>query len=139
MYYLKAKISSHWKFGRLGAHFRNGNVGTEQDFAVEKIISHQSYRRPYGMAHDIAMLKLRNPVQFNRAVNLACLPESSGSVPDGKMCWVTGKTLSARVEGGGRWPCFIIQRDTAIPGCHPHIPKKQTTKQTLDLLPEKIQ
>ena len=75
------------------------------------------------MAHDIAMLKLRNPTQLNRAVNLTCLPESSESVSDGKMCWVTGKMLLARVEGGGRWPCFIIQRDTAIP-YHPHIPKK---------------
>ena len=42
------------------------------------------------MAHDISLLKLRKPAQLNRAVNLACLPGSSGSVSDGKMCWVTG-------------------------------------------------
>lgn len=42
------------------------------------------------MARDIAMLKLRKPAQINRAVNLACLPGSSGRVSDGKMCWVTG-------------------------------------------------
>ena len=42
------------------------------------------------MAHDIAMLKLRRPAKINRAVGMACLPESSGRVPDGKICWVTG-------------------------------------------------
>ena len=58
---------------------------------VEKIITHQSYKRPYGLANDIAVLKLRNGAQLNQAVNLACLPGSSGKVADGKMCWVTGK------------------------------------------------
>lgn len=67
-----------------------GNIGTEQDFEVERIIPHHSYKQPYGMAHDIAMLKLRRPAQINRAVGMACLPGSSGRVPDGKRCWVTG-------------------------------------------------
>ena len=57
---------------------------------MERITSHPSYRRPYGLAHDIALIKLQRPAQINRAVNLACLPESSGTVSDGKMCWVTG-------------------------------------------------
>lgn len=60
---------------------------------MERIISHQSYKRPVNLAHDIAMLKLRKPAQINRAVNLACLPASSGQVADGKMCWVTGKEI----------------------------------------------
>ena len=67
-------------------------MGTEQDFDVERIVDHHSYKKPYGMANDISLLKLRNPAQLNRAVNLACLPGSSGNVADGKMCWVTGKT-----------------------------------------------
>jgi len=78
------------KFCRLGAHYRNSNVGTEQNMEVERIIDHHSYKRPYGMAHDISLLKLRSRAQINRAVNLACLPGSSGEVSDGKMCWVTG-------------------------------------------------
>ncbi|KAJ7355071.1 hypothetical protein OS493_028292 [Desmophyllum pertusum] len=65
---------------RLGAHYRSANEGTAQDFEIERIISHHSYKRPYGMAHDIAMLKLRRPAQINKAVNLACLPGSSGRV-----------------------------------------------------------
>ena len=82
----------HFQFCRLGAHSRVGNVGTEQEMEIEKIISHNSYRRPYGMAHDIAMLKLRKPAHINKAVNLACMPGTSGKVSDGKMCWVTGKS-----------------------------------------------
>lgn len=42
------------------------------------------------MAHDISLLKLSRPAQLNDAVKLACLPGSSQSVQDGKMCWVTG-------------------------------------------------
>ena len=76
---------------RLGAHYRTSTIGTEQDLEVQKIIIHQSYKRPYGLANDIAMLKLRNGARLNQAVNLACLPGSSGKVADGKMCWVTGK------------------------------------------------
>ena len=57
---------------------------------MERIISHHSYKRPYGLAHDIALIKLRKPAKINNAVNLACLPGSRGTVSDGKMCWVTG-------------------------------------------------
>ena len=81
-------------FVRLGAHYRRGEVGTEQDLEIERIISHHSYKRPRGMAHDIALLKLRRPAKINRAVNLACMPGSSGQVPDRKMCWVTGNEIT---------------------------------------------
>ena len=64
---------------------------------MERIVNHHSYKRPYGMAHDISLLKLRGRAQLNKAVNLACLPESSEGgeeVSDGKMCWVTGNTVT---------------------------------------------
>ena len=54
---------------RLGAHYRTSTVGTEQDMEVERIISHQSYNRPYHLANDIAMLKLRKPALLNQAVD----------------------------------------------------------------------
>ena len=80
----------------LGAHYRSGNAaGTEQDFEVERIINHESYRRPRGLAHDISLLKLSKPAQLTSAVGMACLPESSNSLTeiDGKNCWVTGKVI----------------------------------------------
>ncbi|KAL9967916.1 hypothetical protein ACROYT_G026224 [Oculina patagonica] len=91
---------------RLGAHYRTSSVGTEQDMEVERIINHPSYKRPYGLANDIAMLKLRNPAQLNRAVNLACLPGSSEKVADGKICWVTG---FGRLSSGGSSPNVLMQ------------------------------
>lgn len=77
---------------RLGAHYRSSTVGTEQDFTITKVISHENYKKPIGLAHDIAMLKLNKPAQINREVDLACLPASSDDLTeiDGKHCWVTG-------------------------------------------------
>lgn len=86
-------LINNYSFTRLGAHYRSGKEGTAQDFEVERIISHNRYKRPYGMAHDIAMLKLRNPAQINRHVSLACMPGSSGEVQVGKTCWVTGNNI----------------------------------------------
>lgn len=77
----------------MGGHKRRGPEETEQVLEVERIINHHSYKRPYGMAHDIAMLKLRRPAQINQHVGMACLPGSSGRVSDGKNCWVTGKCI----------------------------------------------
>ena len=48
-------------FQRMGAHYRSSTTGTEQDFRVDKIINHENYKRPRGLAHDIAMLKLDKP------------------------------------------------------------------------------
>lgn len=75
---------------RLGAHHVSQSMGTEQDIGLSKIIVHNSYRRPSRYAHDIALLKLSRPAVLNKAINLACLPGSSGYVQVGKRCWVTG-------------------------------------------------
>ena len=83
-------MSFRFSFYRLGAHKRVGKVGTEQDFAVQKIIQHPMYQKPFGLANDIALLKLKKPARINRAVGTACFPGSKGRVPDGKRCWVTG-------------------------------------------------
>ena len=81
-------------FQRMGAHYRSSTTGTEQDFRVDKIINHENYKRPRGLAHDIAMLKLDKPAQINEEVGLACLPAYSQDVTeiDDKACWVTGIT-----------------------------------------------
>ncbi|XP_015773229.1 PREDICTED: suppressor of tumorigenicity 14 protein-like isoform X3 [Acropora digitifera] len=99
---------------RLGAHYRSGNAaGTEQDFKVERIINHESYKRPRGLAHDISLLKLSKPAQLTRAVGMACLPEYSNSLTeiDGKNCWVTGfGTLSS----GGSLAQVLMQVSVPI-------------------------
>ena len=78
----------------MGAHYRSGTTGPEQDFRVERIINHENYNKPRRLAHDIAMLKLNKPAQIKREVGLACLPAYSQDVTeiDHKACWVTGIT-----------------------------------------------
>ena len=80
----------------MGAHYRSSTTNTEQDFTVERIISHESYKKPRGLAHDIAMLKLKTPAQITKNVGLACLPPYSQDVTeiDNKACWVTGITTT---------------------------------------------
>merc|ERR1719348_74417 len=98
---------------RLGAHRRTGEVGTEQDFSVVQVINHHSYKKPFGMANDISLLKLNRPAQTNRHVNLACLPSSSGNVQEGKHCWVTG---FGRLSSGGSSPRVLMQVRVPIVG-----------------------
>ena len=55
---------------------------------------HESYKKPFGMSHDIALLKLSTPAQLNNRVALACLPDKSVDLPIddiSKRCWITGK------------------------------------------------
>lgn len=80
----------------MGAHRKSGKDSHAQDFSIEKIIMHELYKKPVGLSHDIALLKLRKPATLNRYVGLACLPEEK-SLPNlpiddlSKKCWITGK------------------------------------------------
>jgi len=96
---------------RLGAHYRKGNMGTEQDIAVTKIINHQSFHSPIRYAYDIALLKLSRPARLNKAVGLACLPRASGRIPAGTRCWVTGW---GRLSSGGASPRVLMQVSVPI-------------------------
>ena len=54
---------------------------------------HESYNRPRGLAHDIALLKLATPAQLTSRVSLACLPDEKYPLPidhPTKKCWATG-------------------------------------------------
>jgi len=80
----------------MGAHRKRGKDSHAQDFGIEKIIMHESYKKPVGLSHDIALMKLRKPATLNRYVGLACLPDK-GTLPNlpidnkNKKCWITGK------------------------------------------------
>ncbi|KAL9973193.1 hypothetical protein ACROYT_G019611 [Oculina patagonica] len=90
---------------RLGVHDVDGNVGTEQNRTVEEIFNHPSYSSN-SLSSDISMLKLSEPADINRAVNLACLPESKGRVRSGKKCWVTGY---GTLKYGGKTADVLMQ------------------------------
>lgn len=79
----------------MGAHRKSGKDSHAQDLSIETIIMHESYKKPVGLSHDIALLKLRKPTILNRYVGVACLPDE-GSMPNlpiddlNKKCWITG-------------------------------------------------
>ena len=55
---------------------------------------HESYKRPYGLAHDIALLKLERPAAITRYVQTVCVPDGTPeSLPDNKKCWITGMSM----------------------------------------------
>lgn len=84
----------------------------EQDFEVAKIISHDSHHIPVANAYDIAMVKLKRPARLDRAVNLACLPQSGGRVKNRKMCWVTGMLEEKNIKAG--WGEIIVKSVSEI-------------------------
>ncbi|KAL9985540.1 hypothetical protein ACROYT_G007958 [Oculina patagonica] len=98
-------------FVRLGAHKRTSSVGTEQDFRVEKVITHPSYHKPKSYSHDIALLKLEKPAVLGRYVNLACLPHNVNAPVDGEKCWITGW---GRLASGGSSPTYLQQVSVPI-------------------------
>ena len=74
---------------------------------MAKIISHDSHHVPVANAYDIAMVKLKRPARLDRAVNLACLPQSGGRVKNRKMCWVTGMLEEKNIKAG--WGEIIVK------------------------------
>jgi len=100
---------------RMGAHMRDGNVGTEQDFRVAKIISHPSYHKPLSYSHDIALIKLEKPALLNKAVGLVCVPDgNSPAMPidsSNKKCWITGW---GRLASGGATPDRLMQASVPL-------------------------
>ncbi|XP_043085574.1 transmembrane protease serine 3 [Puntigrus tetrazona] len=72
-------------------------VNAADSLAVEKIIYHSRYR-PKGLDHDIALMKLVQPLSFNGFVEPICLPNFGEEFEDGKMCWISG--WGATEDGG---------------------------------------
>ncbi|XP_071369381.1 transmembrane protease serine 3, partial [Centroberyx affinis] len=72
-------------------------VNGAQSLAVEQIIYHARYR-PKGLDHDIALMKLAEPLRFNGFVEPICLPNFGEKFEEGRMCWISG--WGATEDGG---------------------------------------
>jgi len=72
---------------RVGEHDRQTFEGTEVNVDVSYVHRHEQYD-PRRLNNDIALLKLENPVKFNKYVSPACLPKKD--VPAGTTCFITG-------------------------------------------------
>uniref|UniRef100_A0A3Q4BH66 Peptidase S1 domain-containing protein n=1 Tax=Mola mola TaxID=94237 RepID=A0A3Q4BH66_MOLML len=58
-------------------------------YAVEKIIYNKDYNH---RSHDgdIALMKLRTPLNFSDTIRPVCLPQYEYEVPGGTQCWISG-------------------------------------------------
>ncbi|XP_072342598.1 transmembrane protease serine 5-like isoform X2 [Scyliorhinus torazame] len=70
-------------------------------YAVEKIIYNRNYDSD-SHDYDIALMKLKKPIEFSNTVRAVCLPEYNQQVTPGKQCWISGwghaKANAYRVE-----------------------------------------
>uniref|UniRef100_A0A8D2JAP7 Peptidase S1 domain-containing protein n=1 Tax=Varanus komodoensis TaxID=61221 RepID=A0A8D2JAP7_VARKO len=57
---------------------------------VEEIISHPDYAGYDGSMGDIALMKLKSPVNFTDYILPICLPDASVNFFPGERCWITG-------------------------------------------------
>ena len=77
----------------LGAHNREGfPTSVQETINVVKVTYHKRFndRR---LLHDVAVLKLENPITVSDEVNTVCLPKSkSDRVAAGKNCYITGNS-----------------------------------------------
>ncbi|CAB1347966.1 unnamed protein product, partial [Coregonus sp. 'balchen'] len=58
-------------------------------YAVEKIIYNKNYN-PRSHDNDIALMKLRTPMNFSDTIRPICLPQYEHDLPGGTQCWISG-------------------------------------------------
>jgi len=106
----------HYPYGPLwtvvaGEHDRNLEEGPEQRLLVEKVIMHDRYHQYH---HDIALLKLRDPVALNQTnfVRSICLPpEDDVDVFKGVNCIATGW---GQTKHGGKMDQLLHQTELSV-------------------------
>ena len=79
-----------------GDHDLNGQEGYEQKNPIEKIITHPDYAPHNSHDYDLALIKLKSPLTYNKRVRPVCFPKFD--FPSGTKCYVTGWGHTA--EGG---------------------------------------
>ncbi|XP_077903157.1 transmembrane protease serine 5 isoform X2 [Ictidomys tridecemlineatus] len=67
----------------------HSTIKPHQGAMVEKIISHPLYSAQ-SHDYDVALLRLRIPLNFSETVGAVCLPAEEQHFPSGSQCWVSG-------------------------------------------------
>ncbi|MBZ3869018.1 Transmembrane protease serine 5 [Sciurus carolinensis] len=67
----------------------HSTIKPHQGSMVEKIISHPLYSAQ-SHDYDVALLRLRIPLNFSDTVGAVCLPAEEQHFPRGSQCWVSG-------------------------------------------------
>ena len=63
---------------------------------MSRIHQHREYQYPTPLNNDIAVLELKDPIQFNKYVSPVCLPDKD--VPVGTDCYITGNLIVLKVH-----------------------------------------
>lgn len=86
----------------LGRLKLTGSPAQGLEVAVAEIVMHPDYT-DYEKGQDIALIRLAEPVSFNREVSPVCLPFAGHRFAFGTQCWISGwGDVSANGERGGR-------------------------------------
>merc|ERR1711872_729267 len=82
---------------RVGEHYLERHDGTEKDFAVAEVHVHERYNVGRQFNNDIALLKLKNPVDFQGPyAGPACLPPTGKDYRGSQNCVLSGWGLVQR-------------------------------------------
>ncbi|XP_036392515.1 transmembrane protease serine 13a [Megalops cyprinoides] len=91
-----ALVASNWKV--YGGDFSQANLPAP--YFVERIILNENYNSQTN-DQDIALLKLKQPVNFSTTVQPVCLPAFDQTFQPGMECWITGYgTTAERADQG---------------------------------------
>ena len=92
--------------------------GYEQIISVDKIIIHPDYDA-YTLDYDVALIKLKKPINFTRNVRPVCLPTMDFA--PGTKCFVTGWGATIEKGNGSQvrtqlemWKCFNFGKNLCI-------------------------
>lgn len=85
-FFYRDRSPSHWTVKFAEHHLYKDDPGAVAA-PVQTIIVHDDYE-PYTTDNDIALVKLKSPVQLNDRIDTACLPQTQ--VTTGTVCYVTG-------------------------------------------------
>ncbi|NXM09142.1 TMPS5 protease, partial [Tyrannus savana] len=67
----------------------HGSLRQEAGVPVQEVVHHPLYNHN-SLDYDIALMKLREPLNFSAAIRAVCLPPSHQDLLQGTQCWVSG-------------------------------------------------
>ncbi|XP_064620658.1 elastase-1-like [Lineus longissimus] len=74
----------------VGEHSQHMREGTEAGHLVERLVIHERWAGQATDDHDIALLKLQTPINFNDYVKPVCLASGYNEFEGHSDCWVSG-------------------------------------------------
>lgn len=77
-------------FIRLGDHHSEVREDSEIEIFIENWYIHEEFRKGQLMNNDIAVVLLKNPIQFTNFIQPICLPEKETAYEAGKNCTISG-------------------------------------------------